>query len=178
MRKCREQWRGTAAHELLKCLGPEQFPSFFQNRFHVLHIIFTSFVTEQSNIFLSFALIQVLIVLSDFFKGYTFILLFPWPLHFDLRDAIPPVAYVPMVSSFLSIISDVTKEYSTWMVRKRKYRRYLDTNHWHFFNSKCSCTYCICWTLYIHYTGWPIIPQTADYIRCRFLLCYCTCDSL
>ena len=30
----------------------------------------------------------------------------PGPVHFDLRDAIPPVPCVPTVSSFLSIISD------------------------------------------------------------------------
>ena len=34
MRKCREQWRGTAAHGLLKCPGPEYFPSCFQNWFY------------------------------------------------------------------------------------------------------------------------------------------------
>ena len=50
----------------LKCSGPEQFPSFFQNRFHVLHIIILSFVKKRIIIFLEFALIQVLIVLSYF----------------------------------------------------------------------------------------------------------------
>ena len=60
------------------------------------------------------------------FNGFTFILLFPGPVRLDLGDAIPRVVYVPTVSSLLSIISDVMKEYSTRMVRKWKYRRYLD----------------------------------------------------
>ena len=51
----------TAAHGLLKCSGPEQFPLFSQNRIYVLHIIFASFVKNGSSIFLGFALIQVLI---------------------------------------------------------------------------------------------------------------------
>ena len=55
-----------------------------------------------------------------------FTLLFPGPVHLDLGDAIPAVACVPTVSSLLSIISDAMKKYSTQMVRKRKYRRYLD----------------------------------------------------
>ena len=65
-------------------------------------------------------------MLFRIFNGYTFVLLFPGPVRLDLGDAILRVAYAPTVSSFLCIISDVTKEYSTWMVRKRKYRRYLD----------------------------------------------------
>ena len=92
----------------------------------MLHIIFLNFVRERNNIFLSFALIRVLIAFTVF-NGYTFILLFPGPVSLDLGDAIPGVAYVPTVSSLHSIISDVTKEYLTQMVRKRKYRRYLDT---------------------------------------------------
>ena len=41
-------------------------------------------------------------------------------------DAIPPVAYVSQrFLSFLGIISDVTKEYLTQMVRKRKYMQYF-----------------------------------------------------
>ena len=63
----------------------------------MLHIFSASFVKKRVIIFLVFARIQVLIV---------FILLFPGLVHFDLRDAFPPVAYVPTVSSFLSIISD------------------------------------------------------------------------
>ena len=43
-------------------------------------------------------------------------------------DAIPPVAYVSQrFLSFLGIISDVTKEYLTQMVRKRKYMQYFHT---------------------------------------------------
>ena len=71
VRKCREQWRGTAARGLLKCPGPERFTNFFQNWFHVLHITSLNFMTEWMNIFLSFVLIQVLIDFS--------VLLFPGP---------------------------------------------------------------------------------------------------
>ena len=46
---------------------------------------------------------------------------FPVPDHLDPGDAIPPVAYVSTVSSILGIISDATYDYSTQMVRKRKY---------------------------------------------------------
>ena len=49
-----------------KNVCPGQFPSFFQNQFHVLHIIFASFVRKRIIIFFDFALIQVLIVLSYF----------------------------------------------------------------------------------------------------------------
>ena len=58
----------------------------------MLHIIFTSFVKKWKNIFVGFALIQDLIVPSDF-NGYTYILLILGPVHFNLRDAIPLVAY-------------------------------------------------------------------------------------
>ena len=128
MRKCREQCRGTATHRLIKCLGPGQCPSFFQNRFHVLHIIFMSFVKKRIIIFLDFALIQVLTVLLDFWRLY---------IHFTVSRACPfwPEGRYPTGricsngSSFLSIISDVSKEYSTRTVRRRKYRQYWDTFH-------------------------------------------------
>ena len=44
----------------------------FLNRFNVLHIIFLSFIKKRMNIFLNFAVIRVLIELSDF-NGLTFI---------------------------------------------------------------------------------------------------------
>ena len=72
VKKCREQWRGTAAYWLLKYPGPERFTSFFQNRFHVLHIIFLNFKEEHMNIFFCFEQIQVLIELLVF-NGTTFI---------------------------------------------------------------------------------------------------------
>ena len=53
-------------------------------------------------------------------------LLFPGSVHLDPGDAIPPVAYVLTVSSILNIISDVTNNYSTQMVWKRKYLRFFD----------------------------------------------------
>ena len=86
VRKCREQWRRTAAHRLLKCPGPEFWKSFFQIRFHVLHIIFLNFIWERMNIFLSLHIF----------------LLFPVPVHLDPGDAIPPVAYAPTFFLFLA----------------------------------------------------------------------------
>ena len=126
VKKCREQWCGTAAHRLLKHPGPERFTSFFQNWFYVLHIIFLNFIKEPMNIFFSFAPIQALIELSVF-NRFTFIFTVSRAVYLDLRVTIPLVAYAPMVSSILSIISEVMKKNSTRMVRKRKYPRYFDS---------------------------------------------------
>ena len=75
-------------------------------------------------------------------------LLFPGPVHLDLRDAIPLVAYATTVSIILSIISDVTKKYSTRMVWKRKYPRYLDR-----YNQQCggSCLKTIKTNRYLYF---------------------------
>ena len=53
--------------------------------------------------------------------------LFPGPVHLDLGDTIPLVTYAPTVSSILGIISDVTNNYSTLRVRKRKYLWYFNS---------------------------------------------------
>ena len=78
------------------------------------------------NIFFSFAPIQALIELSVF-NRFTFIFTVSRAVYLDLRVTIPLVAYAPMVSSILSIISEVMKKNSTRMVRKRKYPRYFDS---------------------------------------------------
>ena len=56
---------------------------------------------------------------------HSFFLQFSGPDRLDPRDAIPPATYVSKVSSFPGIISDVTEDYSTQMVRKMKYMQYL-----------------------------------------------------
>ena len=57
--------------------------AFFQNRFHVLHIIFLNFIKEQMNIFLNVVPIQVLIDFSVLTVLHLS-LLFPGPVHLDL----------------------------------------------------------------------------------------------
>ena len=64
------------------------------------------------DIFLNFTIFQVYLNLRILTVLHLF-LLFPGPVHLDLRDNIPPVAHAPTVSFILSIISDVTKKYST-----------------------------------------------------------------
>ena len=60
------------------------------------------------DIFLNFTIFQVYLNLGILTVLHLF-LLFPGPIHLDLRDAILPVTYAPTVSSILSIISNVTK---------------------------------------------------------------------
>ena len=125
VRKCRDKWRGTAAHGLLKCTGPKFWTIFFQNWFHVLHIIFLNFLREYMNIFLSFVPIQVLIDFSGF-NGFAHIFTVSrarssWP-----RGCYPTGRICSNGFPTLGIISDVMNDYSTRRVWKRKYLRYFN----------------------------------------------------
>ena len=63
--------------------------------------------------------------------GFKFYLKFPalTILHSFSQFSGPDATYVPTVLTFPGIISDVTEDYSTWMVRKTKYTKYFDSNY-------------------------------------------------
>ena len=112
-------------------LGPEFWKSFFQIRFHVLHIIFLNFIWERMNIFFSFAPIQVLIDFSGF-NSFAHISTVSsarssWP-----RGRYPTGRICSNVFSILGITSDVMNDYSTRRVQKRKYLWYFNS-HFSFF---------------------------------------------
>ena len=72
VRKCREQWRGTATHGLLKRPGPESFTSFFSKPVSCVTHYFSEFFKRADEYFPSFAPIQVLTDFSGL-NGLTFI---------------------------------------------------------------------------------------------------------
>ena len=111
--------------QTFKLPGPDYFTSFSQNWFNVLHIIFLNFIKELKNAFLSFASIQVLIVLSNF-NDFAFVCTVSrahpsWPEGCYHTGRIFSNDFL-----ILCIISDVTKKYSSGTVWKRKYPQYLD----------------------------------------------------
>ena len=63
--------------------------------------------------------------------GFKFYLKFPvlTILHSFSQFSGPDATYVPTVLTFPGIISDVTEDYSTWMVRKTKYTKYFYSNY-------------------------------------------------
>ena len=126
---CREQWRGTAAHRLSKCRALNFNQAFSKTDFLCRTLFF--WILYKSGLIFSLVLCSLQFYLTfSVLTALHLFLSFPWPVHLDPGDAILPVACVSTVSSILGIISDVTNNYSTQMVPKRKYLRYFDKSQW------------------------------------------------
>ena len=110
--------------QTFKMFGPWTISKLFSKPVSCVTLYFSEFY-QKEQYFPWLCINSSLIGPLDFYRLY---------IHFTVSRACqfwpegryPQIAYVPTVSSFLSIFSDDSKEYSTPIVRNRKYQRYWD----------------------------------------------------